>query len=270
MADVPVTALCPTYGRFERLRGAVACFLLQDYRPRRLLVLNDAPEPLRLRRSGGRVLRLPGATVELWNNPVRYRTLGHKRQALLTAARGELACHWDDDDWYLPWHLRQCVDALKDAEAECVKPGAAWWVTGSGGGLSVGGPRHNVFEGQMAFDRRAAVELGGYSPKDSGQAKDLLNRFHDEGLLRLFDPEPGLSYCYRWSGGVRHVSAAGSGAQFADGNRDFGGGRPLIPADSDPLSWARDRMRPDWGRFMRRLPEGAARRRMEKTLAEHL
>ena len=41
-----VTCLCPTYGRFERLREALACFLAQDYPNRRLIILNDAPHRL--------------------------------------------------------------------------------------------------------------------------------------------------------------------------------------------------------------------------------
>ena len=279
MADVPVTALSPTYGRFEQLRDAVACFLLQDYRPRRLLVLNDAPQPLRLGSSGGSVLRLPGARVEVLNNPVRYRTLGHKRQALLTAARSPVVAHWDDDDWYLPWHLSQCVRALAGSvtqipnprpQTSCVKPEAAWWVTGDGGGLDVKGPRHNVFEGQMVFCRRAAVELGGYSPKDSGQAKDLLRRFDGHDMLELFRPEPGFSYCYRWSRAVHHVSASGCGDRFADGNCNFGEERHLIPVAQDPLTWALNRLRPAWRRFLRKLPSDTNRDRLEAAVEAYL
>jgi len=268
MADAPVTALCPTYGRFESLRDAVACFLLQTYRPRRLLILNDAPVPL-YPHGGSTIVRVPGATVEVWNADSRYETLGHKRQALLTAARSGLVAHWDDDDWYLPWHLSQCVDALQDGEADCVQPGGAWWCTGRRDSFKVKGPRHNVFEGQMAFDRRVAIDLGGYSPKDSGQARDLMERFKEHNSFRKWEPEK-LSYCYRWGDGWTHISAAKSGAKFADGNANFGGSNPLIPDSADPVSWAMDRMRPIWGLLLRRLPDETARCRMEANLTGYL
>ena len=37
-----VAALCPTYGRFSRLRESLACFLAQDYPNKQLIILNDA------------------------------------------------------------------------------------------------------------------------------------------------------------------------------------------------------------------------------------
>ncbi len=294
MSDALVTALCPTYGRFELLRDAVACFLLQDCKPRRLIILNDAPTAIRLTENGG-PLRLPGCTVEAWNAPQRYETLGHKRQALLTAAwgslrsveggklegyrptsgpnpfgaTGALAAHWDDDDWYLPWHLRQCVEALEDSGADCVKPRGAWWLRGPRDDFSARGPCHNVFEGQMAFDRRSAIDLGGYSREDSGQAKHLLNAFKAADAFERFEPQL-ISYCYRWSREACHISAAGSGAKFADDNNDFGGGHPLLPSGARPLLWARDRMRPVWNRLLRRLPDQTARRGAETALAECL
>ncbi len=268
-----ITALCPTYGRFELLRDAVACFLLQTYRPRRLLILNDAPEPLRLTERGN-TLRLPGCIIEVWNADSRYETLGHKRQALLTAAwgslrsveggklegyrptsgpnpfgaTGALAAHWDDDDWYLPWHLRQCVEALEDSGADCVKPRGAWWLRGPRDDFSARGPCHNVFEGQMAFDRRSAIDLGGYSREDSGQAKHLLNAFKAANAFERFEPEL-ISYCYRWGHDGAHVSAV-QGEGWAESNNDFGGVEPLIPADAAPIRWAMNRMQPPLQRLL--------------------
>jgi hypothetical protein len=146
-----VTALCPTYRRPERLRDAVACFLWQDYPgERRLLILNDAPEPVHAEQlhhegRGGRAgheerraepgcERLCGAAalgcrglcgaaalgceIRIVNAPRRYPTLGHKRQALLEMARTPLVAHWDDDDIYLPWHLTMLATQLTSRNPE--------------------------------------------------------------------------------------------------------------------------------------------------------
>jgi hypothetical protein len=257
----PITCLCPTYGRFDRLRDAVACFLLQDYEGyRKLLILNDAALPIRLCEAGGIDYGGEGmAQVQVLNNRARFMTLGHKRQALLEAAGTPLVAHWDDDDLYLPWHLQMCVAALQaQSWASCAKPGAAWFATGPRAAPQVHGIRHNVFEGQMVFRQEEALALGGYPPKVSGQAAALLAAFKRAGKLYTWNPAPeDTSYVYRWADGLAHVSGKGdtedSHRLFGAQNQDFGARQPLIPA-GDPIAWARERLT---GQF-RRLGEGMA------------
>jgi len=295
-ADWPAIAcLCPTYGRFERLRDVVACFLLQDYGPQHaaeegvvtLLVLNDAPVPIRLA-AGGAVQDIQASPedsrqelsisasrrVVVINQPERFASLGQKRQWLLEAARTELVAHWDDDDIYLPWHLSQTVEALlahpvatcAKPSPSCVKAQAAWFITGPRQGpFQCRGIHHNVFEGQMVFRRDRALKLGGYPALDSGQAKALLDAFRREGELHEWDPaDADVSYVYRWGDGADHVSARRAQTRDAD----FGRGEPLVSGE-DPLVWARERLsrqfegilrglRPylsveDWGRMSARL-----------------
>jgi len=243
-AEPAVTCLCPTYGRFERLRDALACWLLQTYPHRRLIVLNDAEDDhLTL---GPEV---PGVTV--WNVRPRCATLGHKRQMLLRAAHTPLVAHWDDDDLYLPGHLSRCVAERRERllagePCGCIKPRRAWWAVGPPAGFAVRGPRANTFEGQMVFDRARALEHGGYPPMVSGQARALLRRFGKAGELYKPARQPqALTYVYRWGDGVGHISAAGNNArsheQHAARNGDWSRERPIIDAD-DPIAWARDRI----------------------------
>jgi len=282
-----VTALCPTYGRFERLRDAVACFLLQDYPGQKsLMILNDAP-----------VRIVPGGTpdcVSVIDHAERFPTLGHKRQALLAAADTPLVAHWDDDDLYLPWHFTMCVSALTGrpwppgaavhsslvtchsgsaltgrpwpphaavdpsfvtchlALPLCAKPRAAWYCVGPRDFFDVRGPCHNVFEGQMVFDRERALQHGGYPPLHSGQAKALLRKFGKAGELYAWNPpDRDISYVYRWGGGLDHVSAS----RRLTRDNDFGGGQPLIDGP-DPVAWARKRLESQF----RRLAEGVQAR----------
>ncbi len=243
MADLPtITCLCPTYGRFSRLREALACFLAQDYPNKRLLILNDGPLPIHVsERDGG---------VDVINPRQEYANLGEKRQALLEAAQTPLVAHWDDDDLYLPWHLSRSVEALLREGVGCVKSRGAWFMQGTLPGLTVRGPCHNVFEGTMVFHRHAALDLGGYPFVHSGQAKALMRKFHEAGALyKIGDgedgpsasssgPRGGVSYVYRWANGVGHISGIGNrdGAaeKFRAQNHDFGHGQPLAPADLTP------------------------------------
>jgi len=246
-----ITCLCPTYGRFERLRDSLACFLLQDYPRRRLLILNDGP-PLRL--EGGHIRAVEGgAEIVIVNRKSRMPTLGDKRQFLLEHANTRVVAHWDDDDLYLPWHLSQCVKTLAGHDGVCcVKPAGAWWAVGPRQGFTVRGQRRNVFEGQMVFNRRRALEVGGYPPEVSGQARALLEAFSDAGELEKFSPSPCPSYVYRWGDGLYHISGGEGGARshraFGRGNQDFGDGRPILNSSS-PLQWAAERLEPSFARI---------------------
>ncbi len=261
-----VTCLCPTYGRFARLREALACFLAQDYPNKRLLILNDAPEPLFLSHTTPH----GSAYGPEWEDqglhiinaePNTFANLGEKRQVLLVAAQTPLVAHWDDDDLYLPWHLSRAVAALLARDVGCVKARGAWYLTGPRDALECQGVHHNVFEGTMVFRRQEALDLGGYPPKHSGQAKALMDAFERAGRLykisddgnddpRRFpavvstqDGKPSaeqcqVSYAYRWHDGVGHISGIGNkpGAlqRFEAQNRDFGNGQPLTPGDLEP------------------------------------
>jgi len=281
MSDWPAIAcLCPTCGRFEQLRLALACFLAQDYPgEKRLLILNDAPEAIHTSHSS-----YPSDSVTVVNQTWRFANLGEKRNALLQASSTELAAmpsiaaHWDDDDLYLPWHLTRSVEALlrEDRAAAlrspeggvgCVKSRGGWYMTGSiqrpaagdsrnrrgqpaavaesrtlkaESPLRVRGPCHNVFEGTMVFRRQEALDLGGYPPRHSGQAKALLDAFErNDRLYRIPDDEGGgVSYVYRWADGLGHISGIGNkqdaAERFRRQNRDFGDGRPLTPGDLTP------------------------------------
>jgi len=245
-----VTCLCPTYGRFQRLRDAVACFLRQDYPSKRLLVLNDAPAPIEAGADGVQVVNARG----------RLESLGAKRQRLLELAETPLVAHWDDDDIYLPWHLSALVEAYRAHGAACVKPGAAWYAKGPREIIEMRGVHHNTFEGQMLFERERALELGGYPPTDSGQAAALLARFREAGELYTWNPpDERVSYIYCWADGLGHISAIGNvgggAADFARRNRDFGGpGISLVP-DTNPHRWAARRLGAIFRNVQRRLRE---------------
>ncbi len=223
-----ITCLCPTYGRYEQLRDALAAFEAQDYPGiAYLTILNGSPTSLMSINDRVRVMNQPEDT---------FPTLGHKRQALLWAADTELVAHWDDDDVYLPWHLTRSVEALQQHDAGCVRSKAAHYITGQKSVPTYKGIHHNVYEGTMVFRRQEAIDLGGYALKHSGQAKALLRRFKNADRLYNIPEEEGrVSYAYRWADGVGHISGIGNGDEakqtFKNKNADHGDTTVLKPGD---------------------------------------
>ena len=104
----------PTFARRQYVPLAVEWFLRQDYAPRELIVVDDGPEPIEdLIPDDERVrlLRLP-----------RRQSIGAKRNLGAQVARGDFIAHWDDDDWSAPRRLAYQIGALRDADADIVRP----------------------------------------------------------------------------------------------------------------------------------------------------
>lgn len=266
VASLPIVeCLCPTYGRHEQLMDAVACYVLQTWPRRRLYICNDSGWS-----TPGIVLQFEGSYVDgimvaypelnaiVHNAQRRAPSLGAKRQWLLETAHAPFVAHWDDDDLYLPWHLESLMQAQAESRAECIKPKAAWWIKGHRDKLNVAPrPHHNVFEGQMLFEREAAVAREGYADKATGQCRRLIERFRKACKLREWNPDDlDVSYCYRWADGTCHISAIQkqelTHQQFARRNRDFGDGTPIVPTGG-ATAWARERLQPQFAQLVDQL-----------------
>lgn len=105
-----VSCIMPTYNRRSFVPQALRCFLRQDYAHRELIVVDDGSDPV---------------ADCIPNHPdIRYLrldqklTIGAKRNFACLQARGDVICHWDDDDWYPSWRIRTQVRTLVDRSAD--------------------------------------------------------------------------------------------------------------------------------------------------------
>jgi hypothetical protein len=197
-----IAAICCTYKRPEQLETAIESFLRQDYPAelREMIVLDDA----------GQYENQSGEGWRLASIPVRFRTLGEKRNAsaALVSADVDAYCVWDDDDVYLPWHISAAVAALADAAYTI--PTVIY--KDKRNQLERKANQY-LFHGAWSFRRTAFDHVGGYPFIQSGQDQGLLRRFKSEKLRRAnpikFDPRP--SYIYRWyTAHSKHISAMGA------------------------------------------------------------
>jgi len=191
-----VTCLCPTYGRFTHLRTAIACFLLQTYKPRTLLIVNDGPYPLKLTWAGKKRLRGDGWEIVLRNMP-EYETLGQKRQEMAESAETPLVAHWDDDDLYFPWHLAELVKAQTESGAAVVAQWPSFDGEVSGKKLHMTPCCWKPHDGGWLFVRQWLLESGGYAHTDWGESVSVGKRAKKEGLFFGYNSQfcgQGISY----------------------------------------------------------------------------
>ncbi len=94
----------PTHDRRRFVQQAIAYFLRQDYEPRELVVVDDGDDPI--------------DDLVPDDDRIRYvrlgerLPLGRKRNLACEVSRGDVICHWDDDDWYAPNRVRIQVGEL--------------------------------------------------------------------------------------------------------------------------------------------------------------
>ena len=112
-----VSCIMPTYGRPKLVHESVAMFLAQDYCNKELILLNDCP---------GQEYTSQHPGVRVINHPVRFASLGEKRNAAIEQAQGDLIAIWDDDDIYLPWRLSYCVERMRQSNSHIYLPEEYW------------------------------------------------------------------------------------------------------------------------------------------------
>jgi len=220
-----LAAICCTYKRPKLLAEAIECFLRQDYPAelREMIVLDDA----------GQYENQVGDGWRLVSSPVRFRTLGEKRNAsaALVSPDVDAYCVWDDDDIYLPWHMCAAAEALRDADYAIPSIVLIDKKT-----RLERKSNHSLFHGAWSFRCEAFEQVGGYPFIQSGQDQGLLQRFRAAELRRVDPLEyEAPSYIYRWfTVHQAHISAMGG-----NGYEILGGKQMESVGDIKP-KWDRD------------------------------
>lgn len=108
-----VSVLTPTYNRRSFFPTAIACFKQQTYPMDRIewLVLDNGTDQIDdlIRASGLKNIRHIPLTG-------RKSNIGEMRNILNTEAKGEICVCMDDDDYYPPDRIRDCVKNLTDGK----------------------------------------------------------------------------------------------------------------------------------------------------------
>jgi glycosyltransferase involved in cell wall biosynthesis len=101
-----VTCLCLTRNRRQWIPKAIRCFLQQTYRNAELLIVADGDEVRDL---------IPNEVSIRLIHLSETRNIGEKRNFGCSRARGDVICHWDDDDYSAPARIGHQVEMLSES-----------------------------------------------------------------------------------------------------------------------------------------------------------
>ena len=195
-----VSCICLTYGRPALLEEAIESFLRQEYAGvKELVVLNDLAD---------QTLRFEHPEVRLVNVPLRFRTVGEKRNAAIALASHGLLFPWDDDDICLPHRISFSVRHLDPRQGH-FNPRVAWfWNKREIIELAQGG-----LYGAGCWTRELHDAAQGYAAQGSGEDQELDRRFREirpRSEPRFAIDPADVYYLYRWAGtGSYHLSGYG-------------------------------------------------------------
>jgi glycosyltransferase involved in cell wall biosynthesis len=190
-----VACICVTYGRTACLEEAIQFFLTQDYGgPKELVVVNDLAE---------QELVFDHPEVRVFNQRTRFGNLGAKRDFAIRRSRGEVILTWDDDDGYLPSHIRESVRLL--GGHDYAKPDKCLVWVGENTVERITGS----FLAQIVFTRKLYERAGGYAGRSYGEDSDLSTRMLAiPGVRANFASiaDVDITYLFRWANGQYHLS----------------------------------------------------------------
>lgn len=103
-----VSCIMPTCNRQGLIPVALKCYLSQDWPDKELVVIDDGAVKVE-----GLVKQLVPDAVYIYL--AEKQIIGAKRNLACEAARGEVICHFDDDDWSAAGRIRDQVTRLLES-----------------------------------------------------------------------------------------------------------------------------------------------------------
>ncbi len=202
-----ISCLCITYSRTALLEESIECFLRQDYKgDKELLILNDCED---------QILSYDHPEVTIINLPTRFRSLGEKRATSVALAKYDNLAIWDDDDIYLPHRLSYSLNRMNRFKLGFFNLNQAfeWSPT-----KKIHGIHASYYFGGAMFTRETYNKARGFSHVNIGEDVEFIGRMDqackEAGLNKRVEnlsnygalPE-SIYYIYRWQGVDGHISA---------------------------------------------------------------
>ena len=188
-----VSFVCTTYGRFTCVERIVAQYHAQTYSDKELIIFNtDIEHPYSL--------GFDDPSIVIVNNAIDYQTgqpyqnRGQICRDAVTHATGDYFMLADDDDVYLPWHIQQAVDGIKENGKDAWKPEKSFFATQSNVSLVM-----NTLEASVIVRMNRIREIGFRSDITGYEGLSWYTKLRDEGELDEHNTDYIPSYCFNWS-----------------------------------------------------------------------
>ena len=193
--DKKVSFICTSYRRYRCVQRIIKQYLLQDYPNKELVILNTDPEYLFTLDSS-----LKDENIIVVNNHVDYAkgefytNRGDICRDAVDHATGDYFMLADDDDIYLPWHIRQAVDGINRNGLDSWKPERSFFKNDNK--LETA---RNTMEASIIVKMQRIRHIGFRSDLTGYEGISWYTQLRDEGQLNEHEKYYIPSYCFNWA-----------------------------------------------------------------------
>jgi len=187
-----VSFICTTYKRFKCVRRVLSMFYAQTYEPREIVIFNtDVENPYSK--------DFDDPNVIIVNNDIDYVTglpytnRGQICRDAVTHATGHYFMLADDDDIYLPWHMQQAVDGIREIQRDAWKPENSLWASQQHIDLVC-----NILEASIIVKMDRIREIGFNVHRTGYEGLQWYDHLRDTGHLNENNKNFVPSYCFNW------------------------------------------------------------------------
>jgi glycosyltransferase involved in cell wall biosynthesis len=244
-----ICAVCPTCNRPELLGRSIKCFERQTYKNRHLIIVDDL----------GQYKNQKGENWELISLPTRINTLGEKRNFIASLAPKDTWAFavWDDDDFYMPWHLEALAFSLLQNCFVQPKIAIDFW---NGKWVKVETykrklkksrqPKRSIkveptlycYHGCWGYTKELFIKVGGYKHISNGDDGEFQKCAIEQGIISIdTDPKYKPSYFYNRIF-TNRISELGD-VEYDKKNKEAVSYIGIVPKWTDESEW--DRTIPD-------------------------
>jgi len=192
--DKKVSFICTSYRRYRCVQRIIKQYLLQDYPNKELVILNTDPEYLFTLDSS-----LKDENIIVVNNHIDYANgkpytnRGDICRDAVEHATGDYFMLADDDDIYLPWHIRQAVDGINRNRLDSWKPEMSFFRTRDK--IEV---VRNTMEASIVVKMHRIRKIGFRSDLTGYEGISWYTQLRNERQLNEHEKYYIPSYCFNW------------------------------------------------------------------------
>lgn len=188
-----VSFVCTTYRRFACVERIVAQYHAQTYANKELIIFNtDVDYPYSLEFEDESIIIINNNIDYETGNP--YENRGQICRDAVTHATGDYFMLADDDDIYLPWHLEQAVDGIRENGKDAWKPRASLFAIANKIELC-----QNTLEASVIVKMNRIREIGFRTDITGYEGLSWYTKLRDEKNLDEWNNNYIPSYCFNWS-----------------------------------------------------------------------
>ena len=213
-----VSFICTTYRRFTCVERIIYQYYAQTYQNKELIIFNtDMEHPFSLGFNDPNIIVVNNNTD--YQTGEAYSNRGQICRDAVTYASGNYFMLADDDDIYLPWHMQQAVDGIKENGLDAWKPEQSFFAQPHRIVLVM-----NTLEASVIVKMSRIRQIGFRTDKTGYEGLSWYTKLRDERQLDEHNHNYVPSYCFNWSdpdeiAGHKQSGNIDSPANFEDHKR---------------------------------------------------